>query len=224
MINIGIKRDGTSSTLFTKIDLINNLLVSEINNDAMLKKFMLFLTKSPLENKSEDYNGNIIYQYDLPNKLTEKVTYCTSKPTATTKTYRTSEQCLFPYPSESDKITGEYPMMFVYNYAYDMGRTYSNPIATNIYKIDILIPLKYMPLYPYGESRLHKIMERLAYLFDKVSLDDESKLLMGDLDFRLVNRSIEEKINKTNDIIVTSLYIETQLIGARTDYTEGILR
>ena len=223
MIDIGIKRDGSTSTLFNKIDLINNLLVSEVNNDAMLKKFMLFLTKNPLENKAEDYNGNIIYQYDLPNKLTEKVTYCTSKPTATTKTYRTSEQCIFPYPSESDKIIGDYPMMFIYHYVSALGSN-NNPITTDRYKIDILIPLRYIPLYPYGESRLHKIMERLAYLFDKVSLDDESRELLGDLDFRLVDNCVEGKINKTNDIIYTTLYVETKLINARSDYSNGILR
>ena len=114
--------------------------------------------------------------------------------------------------------------MFVHNYSYDCR----DIIGSNIYMIDILIPSGYLNIQSVGstliESRLHKIMERIAYLFDKVSLDDESREYLGDLEFKIVGKPTEEKINKTNDITITTIAIETKLIGVRTNYTEGVLR
>ena len=49
---MGIKRGNTTSTLFTKIDKIITLLVNEINNDEVIKRYLLFLSKQPLETKS----------------------------------------------------------------------------------------------------------------------------------------------------------------------------
>ena len=219
---MGIKRGNTTSTLFGKIDNLINLFIDEINDDEIIKRYLVFPTKQPLETKSVDYSDNIIYQYDIPKKINCPIKYCISKPTATTKEYRECDQVLFPYPSEDSKITGVYPMMFVYNYVYSLAK-YNNLIDTNLFKIDILLPLNYIEIFPYGESRLHKIMERLAYLFDRVELDEESQKILGDIKFRLVDNCVEQKINKTNDIITTTLYIESKLIGTRTDDTEGIL-
>lgn len=218
---MGFNRGNTTSTLFNKMDRVLNLIVEAINGDEETKRLLLFLTTQPLATKSVDYNNNVLYQNDVPIKLTCPVSYKVSKDGVLPVVPRTSDQILFPYPSEDSKITSNYCTMFVYNWIYSIG---SKLIDTERFKIDILIPLAYLPLHPYGENRLHKIMERLAYLFDKVELDDESKAELGDLKFQLVGNCVEEKINKTNDIIITSLYVETQLVGARTDYTEGILR
>ena len=214
---MGFKRGNSNSTLFGKIDKTLNLFAEAINGDKELVRYMAFLTKQPLENRSTDYGGNILYQYDVPSKIDCYITYKTSKLGVTPITTRSSEQILFLYPSEDSKITGDYPTMFIYNFDYNLGTKYADYIDTNRFKIDILIPLKYIEIFPYGYSRLHKIMERLAYLFDRVELDEVSKAELGDLKFQLVGNCVEQKINKTNDIIVTSLFIETKLIGARTD-------
>ena len=215
---MGIKRDGSSSTLFNKIDEIITLMVNEINNDEAIKRYLTFLTKQPMENKSIDKNGTILYQYDVPTRLdVPTVKYCISKSTATTKEYRTSEQILYPEPYQDEKITGNYPVLFVHNYSYDCN----NIVGSNIYMIDILIPSEYLNVNSVGspiiESRLHKIMGRIAYLFDKVSLDDESREYLGNLEFKIIGKPTEEKINKTNDITITTIAIETKLIGVRSN-------
>ena len=225
MINIGIKRDGSTSTLFTKIDEIITLMINEINSDEIIKRYLTFLTTQPLENKSLDKNGTVLYQYDIPSKLDiPTVKYCISKPTATTKEYRTSEQILYSEPYQDAKITGNYPVLFVHNYSYDCN----NIVGSNIYMVDILIPSEYLNVNSVGspviESRLHKIMGRIAYLFDKVSLDEVSREYLGDIEFKIVGKSMEEKINKTNDITITTISIETRIINARSDYSNGILR
>ena len=222
---MGIKRDGSASTLFTKIDEIITLMINEINGDEIIKRYLTFLTKQPLENKSVDKNGTILYQYDIPSRLDiPTVKYCVSKPTVTTKEYRTSEQILYSEPYQDSKITGNYPTVFVHNYSYDCN----NIIGSNIYMIDILIPSEYLNVNSIGspiiESRLHKIMGRIAYLFDKVTLDEVSKEYLGDIEFKIVGKPTEEKINKTNDITITTIAIETKLINCRSNNGKGILR
>jgi hypothetical protein len=67
-------------------------------------------------------------------------------------------------------------------------------------------------------------MERIAYLFDKVETDDISSADLGNLEFRIVGKPTEEKVNKTNDITVTTIAIETKVINARTDSTNGVMK
>ena len=215
---MGIKRNGTTSTLFAKIDEIITLMVNEINGDEIIKRYLTFLTAQPMENKSIDKNGTVLYQYDVPSRLdVPSVKYCISKPTAITKEYRTSEQILYPSPYNADKVTGNYPVLFVHNYSYDCN----NIIGSNVYMIDILIPSEYLNVSSVGspiiESRLHKIMGRIAYLFDKVSLDDESREYLGDIEFKIVGKPTEEKINKTNDITITTIPIEVRLVNCRSN-------
>ena len=220
---MGIKRNGTTSTLFAKIDEIITLMVNEINGDEIIKRYLTFLTTQPMENKSIDKNGTILYQYDVPSRLDiPSVKYCISKSTAITKEYRTSEQILYSEPYQDAKITGNYPTVFVHNYSYDCN----NIIGSNVYMIDILIPSEYLNVSSVGspiiESRLHKIMGRIAYLFDKVSLDDESREYLGDIEFKIVGKPTEEKINKTNDITITTVAIETKVVNCRSDSNKRI--
>lgn len=223
---MGIKRGKTTSTLFTKIDEIITLMVNEINGDKELVRLMTFISKNPLADRSVDYNNVKVYQYDIPEKLNVPIIkYSISKPTETTKIYRTSEQILFPYSYNDKKVTGNYPIMFVHNYSYDCN----NIIGSNIYCIDLLIPSQYEEIQTIEgsslvENRLHKIMGRIAYLFDKVNLDDESREYLGDIEFKIVGKPTEEKINKTNDITITTIAIETKLVNCRSNNGKGILK
>jgi hypothetical protein len=221
---MGFKRGNTTSTLFTKIDKIITLLVNEINNDEIIKRYLVFLTKQPLATRSTDNNNTMIYQSDLPKRIDSKITYITSKEGVTPVTTRTSEQILFAESYSYEKINSEYPTLFVHNYSYDCNSI----IAPNVYMIDILIPSMYINVQSAGstliENRLHKIMERIAYLFDKVETDDISSADLGNLEFRIVGKPTEEKVNKTNDITVTTIAIETKVINARTDSTNGVMK
>ena len=92
---MGFKRGNSNSTLFGKIDKTLNLFAEAINGDKELVRYMAFLTKQPLENRSTDYGGNILYQYDVPSKIDCYITYKTSKLGVTPITTRSSEQILF---------------------------------------------------------------------------------------------------------------------------------
>ena len=222
---MGIKRGNTTSTLFNKIDEIITLMVNEINGDEELVRLMTFISKNPLADRSVDYNNVKVYQYDVPKKLNVPIIkYSVVKNSTTLATdYRTSEQILFPYSYNDKKVTGNYPIMFVHNYSYDCN----NIIGSNVYCIDLLIPSQYEEIQTVEgsnlvENRLHKIMGRIAYLFDKVSLDDVSREYLGDIEFKIVGKPTEEKINKTNDITITTVAIETKLINCRSDSNKRI--
>ena len=79
-----------------------------------------------------------------------------------------------------------------------------------------MVPCEYLEIEPYGESRIHKIMERVAYLFINVGLDKESQLELGDIKFQVKGRVEESRINKTNYISIVTIPIETKYINSRT--------
>lgn len=212
---MGLVRYNSKSTVFTKIDKIVNLMVNELNNDEELKRYLLFLTKQPLENYSIDNNGTKIYQYDIPKDLTKENKYCISKPNSSNPKYRTSPRVIIPYLYEEEKVTSENPMMFVHNSSYSCN----DLVDSNVYSIDILVPSDYIEIQANGENyyenRLHKIMERVADIFDDTYTDKETSKEIGDLKFELIGVVYEERIGKSNDITISTINIRTSVINTR---------
>lgn len=212
---MGLVRNGSKATSFVKIDKIINLMVNELNNDEELKRYLLFLTKQPLENYSVDNNGTKIYQYDIPKDLTKENKYCISKPNSSNPQYRTSPRLIVPYLYEENKITSENPMMFIHNSSYSCN----DLVSSNIYGIDILVPSDYIKIQSdgenYYENRLHKIMERIADIFDDTYTDKETSKEIGDLKFELIGVVYEERVGKSNDITISTINIRTTVINTR---------
>jgi len=209
---MGILRNNTESKLFTKIDKILKLLMDEINKDQEIKRYMTYLTTSPLSHRSVNYKGDIYFQRDLETSLISTQKIDVSKDNDGSKIV-TIPQVLFPYPYRSDKVNQEYCTLFISNYIYDCDST----ISENIYKLDLIIPSYLLVLKPYGESRGHKIMERLAYLFDKVETDRESSVELGNLKFELVGDAKEEKLVNNLEMTIFSMQLRTFIIGGRQD-------
>ena len=209
---MAIERRNSNSSLFNNVDKIINLFIDEINKDEKIKRYLTFLTKEPLENYSVDNDGTKIYQYDIPERVDEKFKYCISKNTDINKQYRNSNQILYPYPYQFEKVNEDRPTIFVY---HDYSSC-NSIITSSCYCISILVPCEYLEIEPYGESRIHKIMERVAYLFNNVGLDKESQLELGDIKFQVKGRVEEGRINKTNYISIVTIPIETKYINSRT--------
>ncbi|MBZ9693191.1 hypothetical protein [Clostridium sp. M14] len=211
---MGLIRYDTVSTKFQKIDDIISLLVSEMDNDPELKKLCTYLTYQPLASKSTDMDGNVIYQRDITTSMLDEQKICVSKTTdKNDKEYKeiTIPQILVPYCFQEDKILTEQVSLFVHNFRNDLD----SQIGANDFVIDVLVPSKYQELKPYGVNRLHEILKRLAYLFDNVETDKESSEILGNIKFDVVGRTIEQRINKTNEITIYSVIVRTKLINAR---------
>ena len=212
---MGFKRGNTTSTLFTKIDKILKLLVDEIDNDQEIKRYFSYLSYEPLKSRSTDMNNQMMYQRDITTSMLnpQKIDISKTGTLEVNKKYAELPQILFPQPYAEEKISQNYCTLFVHNWKYSCD----DLIGRNIFAIDILVPSTYILLKPQSDSRLHKIMERIAYLFDKVTLDEESAKELGNLEFKIIGTPIEAKVNKTNDITVTTIAIETKVINTRND-------
>lgn len=212
---MGFKRGNTTSTLFTKIDKILKLLVDEIDNDQEIKRYFSYLSYEPLKSRSTDMNNQMMYQRDITTSMLnpQKIDISKTGTLEVNKKYAELPQILFPQPYTEEKISQNYCTLFVHNWKYSCD----DLIGRNIFAIDILVPSAYILLKPQSDSRLHKIMERIAYLFDKVTLDEESAKELGNLEFKIIGTPIEAKVNKTNDITMVTIAIETKVINARND-------
>lgn len=217
---MGFKRGNTTSTLFGKIDKVLKLLVDEIDSDQELKRYFSYLSYEPLKSRSTDMNNQLMYQRDITTSMLnpQKIDVSKIGTLEANKKYIELPQILFPQPYAEEKISQNYCTLFVHNWKYSCD----DIIGRNIYSIDILVPSTYILLKPQSDSRLHKIMERLAYLFDKVELDDESAKDLGNLEFRIIGTPTESKVNKTNDITIISIDIETRVVNCRTDSNKRI--
>lgn len=209
---MGLVKDNTTSMLFTKIDKIINLLVSEMDKDQELKRYLTYLTYSPLEKRSVNYDNKIYFQKDLEGSLLEEQKIDISKKNDGSNII-TIPQILFPYPYQSSKINEEYCTVFLYNHTYEVEEA----IGENIYKIDIIIPSTYLELRPYGESRGHKIMQRIAELFDLAKTDKDSSKELGDLEFKLIDRAKESKIVNSVEATLIELQLATNIVNGRFD-------
>lgn len=211
---MGLIRKNTESTLFTKIDKVIDLLTKEIDNDQVIKRYLTYLTREPLKERSTSYDDKTkYYQRDITTSLLDNQKIDISKNKDGSKFIETPP-ILFPYPYQQEKISKDYPTVFVYNYTYECEGT----IGENIFKIDILIPSLYLELKPYGENRSHKIMERIAYLFDGCETDKESSNKLGaNLKFELIDLAKESKLVKSVDSTLIELQLVTRIPNARRD-------
>ena len=217
---MGLKRENTKSTLFSKLNKINNLLVDEIDNDQEMKRLFSYLTYQPLLERSMNIDNKMIYQPDITSTMTREQKLCISKPTSTKKEYLNLEPILYPYPFQEEKVNSEYCVCFIY-WATSHVKSYDY-ICDNIFYIDVLVPIKYIELKPYGENRGYTIIDRLAYLFNGVSLDEESQKELGDLRFEVVGTVASGRITKSNDIIRFTVPIKVSDINARYGNMDGI--
>ena len=76
---MGILKNNTHSTIFSFINEIVKLMVKEIDNDNELKRYLTYLTAQPLEDRSSNAKGKIIYQRDIKDSITKPIKICVDK-------------------------------------------------------------------------------------------------------------------------------------------------
>lgn len=208
---MGLIKEEGKSNLFSTLDEISNLMVKEIDNDQEIKRLLFYLTGSPLASQGRDNSGELFYQRNTTLSLTKPQKIDVSKNKDKSKIIET-QKILYNTAWQNEKISEEYPIMFVHSYQDEVDL-----VGENIFMIDILIPIGYDSLKD-GTTRLHRLMQRIADIFHNAVADEESAKLIGDCKFKISNRfSIrEEKIVKSKDILACTIPISVTCVNARS--------
>ena len=145
---MGILKNNTHSTIFSFINEIVKLMVIEIDNDNELKRYLTYLTAQPLEDRSSNAKGKIIYQRDIKDSITKPIKICVDKNETDKKNFIEYSTILYNMPYTFEKINTEYCTCFVY-----WNKCTTNVVSRQIFTIDVLVPSIYTELKPYKDNR-----------------------------------------------------------------------
>lgn len=198
-----------------KIIAIKTYIVDKIRKNQNIQRYCFYLTKQPTARKSVNYKGDVIYQRDLNIDLTQENTVNVgADPNDNTKTV-TVPASIIPYAYNDKMISEEQVIIFIHNYQNDL----KNLIGENIVAVDVLVPYVYDQIQPKYGQRLYKIVREIIEEFDDVDVEEEFVEDLGNLHFTVVGDSngkgVEQRINKTNEILIYTLFITTSLINGR---------
>lgn len=201
------------STKGKKIIPLKNYIVSKIDKNQNIKRLCFYLTKTPLLDRSIDNNNNLIYQRDIPSNVSlqkDNKIYVGKDINDKTK-FIQAKKTLIPYAYNPDMPTETQVFIFVHNDINDFNSFYGD----NIIGVEILVPYEYDILEPYSEQRLYKIVNEIIDMFDNVLIDKEYRDQLGDIELEIVGRSKEQRLSKTDKIIVYPLSIRAKTANTR---------
>lgn len=190
-------------------DIINikNYIVEKIEENQTIRRYCRWLTKTPLSKNGLTYDGENVKQTDLSDKyklinvVDEKIQGMTS------------QQILYPYPFNEDIVNEEQPFIFVYPYSNGFG---ARTLGTNVYAVEICMPLTYNEIYPYGDERLYRVLGEIIDIFDGKYVEGKKWWeKLGDLYFEVKGTNYPYRLTKTRNIIVYPLKIYTKTSNIR---------
>ena len=76
------------------------------------------------------------------------------------------KRILIPYAFNDELVTEEQLFIFVYPFSNGFNGTMSN----NSFSVDIMCPLRYNEINPYGDERIYKILYEIINIFDAKSI------------------------------------------------------
>lgn len=198
-----------------KIIGIKTYVVDKIRKNQTVQRCCFYLTKQPLARKSQNYKNEIIYQRDLAIDLTQENTVNIGQdPNDNTKTV-TVPASVIPYAYNEKMISEEQVVIFIHNNRNDLR----NLIGETTIAVDILVPYMYDQIQPKYAQRLYKIITAIIEELDDTDVEEEYVEELGNLHFKVEGdtggRGQEQRITKSNEILIYSLVVKTSLINGR---------
>nr|DAH12581.1 MAG TPA: hypothetical protein [Caudoviricetes sp.] len=135
------------SMKFKNITAIKNEIVKLIDENQDIRRYMTYLTDSPLSKKAKLNNGKLVDQPDITESLIEKT--------------------IIPYMYFEEVVEKAIPIMFVYMSKGDMS---NSTVGDNYLVIEILVPTKANILQGLGEERCANIADTITDILDDKKL------------------------------------------------------
>lgn len=198
MSDLNNKNLGKKGNKVKKISALNSYIVNKIDENQSIRRYVRYLTTTPLSSTGKDLNGNIIKQPDILNSLKAD----------------SSEglQSLWRGEFDEDTISQEQCFIFVHTFRADFKGIDSKFLVA----INILIPQKRDYLKYDEESRSCGIGDIIENMFDDIYIEnDEYVKYLGNVKLKLVSIPIE-RLSKTNSLTRTTLTFSVDTKDVKT--------
>ena len=189
----------TKSQKLYRVSPLKNYLVQQIDQNQTIRRLTRYLSTTPLMNRGLTYDGKRLNQPDLQDSLLKSVT--TDTQASITK------EVLIPYPFNEETIYEHQISLYVYSprTSFPTPRLHSlnEDLGRHHFYIDIVYPIVYDAVEPFGQERSLLIACELLNLFDKAYVDESLEPVVGRCQF-VVNGDITSlRLSKTGYMVTT---------------------
>ena len=191
MTDFNMIKKRTDSQKIRKITVLKKFILDTLDSDQEIKRYLRYLTTTPIAKRGIGYDGATIIQNDLTTSLKSNSDE--------------GEKALYSggFDPMMETIVKNY--VFVQHYR---SRIQSNGMDMIYFTIHILIPEKYNELKNYGEERAYQIADRVCQLLDTHIIEnDEIVDIVGNVKFEVFGDIVEERLTKTKDVIILTIPI-----------------
>lgn len=212
----------TKSQKLSRIVPIKNLIIDKIDENQNIKRLCRYMTTTPLLPKGKTYDGKIINQPDLTESLKVDV--------ETKGEAFVSGTVIYPYGFTEDVVDRDRLTIYVYcprtilstdsRKVYD-DRTVSY-IGNHLFYIDVVFPLEYNNIEPYGEERAYSIAYEILDMFDDLYIEDDyTRDIVGDIRFKVEGEILNKRLSVTNYAILSiPLYVPYTTVRVKSNLLE----
>lgn len=193
----------TKSQKLSRIVPIKNYIVDKIDENQNIKRLCRYMTTTPLMSKGKTYDGYMIDQPDIEGSLKEKVE-------DQGKAFM-REAIVYPYSFTEDIVDKDRLTIYVHcptttvSYTFEKKILDSNTgyMGHHIFFIEIVYPLEYNKIEPYGEERAYSIAYEILDMLDDMYIDGEVRDYVGDCKFRIEGDILTKRLSTAEYGILT---------------------
>lgn len=197
----------TKSQKLYRVSPLKNYIVEQIDKNQNIKRLCRYLTTTPLLNRGMTYDQRRVNQPDLNDSLLTPVTTDTEATVA--------DAVLIPYTFSPEAIQEQRVSIYVYSpcstFAESYGFGHRDEAGRHEFMVDIVYPMVYDRIEPYGQERNLLIACEVMNLFDGMYVDEETRKIVGDCQFKIVGDVTSLRLSKTGYMITTIPLVVTTM-------------
>lgn len=216
MNSLNNKRLGTRTQKIWRIVPIKNYIIDALDSSQEIKRLCRYMTKTPLLPKGKTYDGKIINQPDVNGSLKGDVDFRGDG--------FINGTIVYPYAFTEDVIDRDRLTIYVHsprttinNQAVSGRRRddIDDYTARHLFYVDIVYPLEYNNIEPYGEERAFAVAQELLDIIDDLYIEGETREIVGDCYLRIEGEILNKRLSVTGygilSIPVWTTYITTRI-------------
>lgn len=189
---------GTKSQKLRRITPIKNYIIDAIDSSQNIHRLCRYMTYTPLMPKGMTYDGKIIEQPDVEGSLKGSVD---AKGDAFI-----SDTIIYPYAFTEDVVDKDRLTIYVHspktiiNNQAVSGRRRDDVddyTGRHLFYVEIVYPLEYNNIEPYGEERAFMVAQEIADIIDELSIEGEYREIIGDCPLRVEGEILNKRLSVT---------------------------
>ena len=202
---------GTRSQKFWRIVPIKNYIIDALDSSQEIKRLCRYMTTTPLLPKGRTYDGKVVDQPDVEGSLKGDVEDKGS--------HFVNGTIIYPHSFSEDVIDHDRLTIYVHsprttiNNQSVSGRRVDDVddyTARHLFYVEIVYPLEYNNIEPYGEERAFAIAQEMADIIDDLYIEGDARGTIGDCLLRVEGEILNKRLSVTGyGILVIPVWTTT---------------